>query len=198
MEFFFLFSWIFVVAITAAAKSSGGRSKSYSTVPEYAAEEKMPNFDFEHAADPHSYFSEQERILLRDIADNEDKKKKAIGILENVEIQGEIIDLKKTLTALRSQYRDFCAKYKYANGFNEKEVERHNDIVFNFRECFNPHEYFSTQERILLRDIDAKEDKMNTNSTLFEAFLLSKDIDKQKRTLSALRSQYRDFCAKCK
>lgn len=112
MEFFFLFSWIFVVAIVAAVKSSGGRSKSYCTVPEYAAEEKMPNFDFEHAADPHSYFSEQERILLRDIADNEDKKKKAIGILENVEIQGEIIDLKKTLTVLRSQYRDFCANCK--------------------------------------------------------------------------------------
>lgn len=153
MEFFFLFSWIFVVAITAAAKGSDGRSKSYNAAPEYAAEEKQPDFDFYHAADPHSYLSEQERILLRDIADNEDKKKK---------------------------------------------VKRHNDIVFNFKECPNPHEYFSTQERILLRDIDAKEDKMNTNSTLFEAFLLSKDIDKQKRTLSALRSQYRDFCANCK
>lgn len=89
-------------------------------------------------------------------------------------------------------------KQENVDDSEEKEVERHNDIVFNFRECFNPHEYFSTQERILLRDIDAKEDKMNTNSTLFEAFLLSKDIDKQKRTLSALRSQYRDFCAKCK
>lgn len=68
------------------------------------------------------------------------------------------------------------------------------DDMYDFKTSADPHEYFSAQERALLDDIAAKEDRLKTTCDLLEALRTQESIKKQKVALSDLRLRYRDFC----
>ena len=68
MEFFFLFTWIFVVAFVAFAQNVGNKRHKYSisTKPTEVDENKIV-YDFKGQQSPESYYEEKEQEFLAQI-----------------------------------------------------------------------------------------------------------------------------------
>lgn len=110
-----MISYVIIAVLIAFVQRDRKPSKNYETnLPdgvssyEYLFEDQLPSFDFSSAEDSKEYFETLESDYKSKIAELEEKKKKESWLIDRVGIQGEIIWLKKELSSLRLQYKDYC------------------------------------------------------------------------------------------
>lgn len=113
MEFFFLFTWIFVVASVALAQNVGNKRPKYSisTKPTEVDENKIV-YDFKGQQNPESYYKEKEQEFLVQIKEMYDSIAKTYNFSKYNKTMQEIEKLKRELANLRAQYKEYVASTK--------------------------------------------------------------------------------------
>ena len=108
-------SYVIIAVLIAFVQRARKPSRNYETkLPdsvstyEYLFEDQLPAFDCANVEDSKVYFETLESDYKLKIAELEEKKNKESELIERVGIQGEIIWLKKELSGLRLQYKDYC------------------------------------------------------------------------------------------
>lgn len=113
MEFFFLFTWIFVVASVAFAQNAGNKRPKYSisTKPTEVEENKIV-YDFKGQQNPESYYEEKEQEFLVQIKEKYESIAKTYNFSKYNKTIREIEKLKRELANLRAQHKEyaFCSK----------------------------------------------------------------------------------------
>lgn len=114
MEFFFLFTWIFVVAFVAFAQNAGNKRHKYSisTKPTEVEENKIV-YDFKDQQNPESYYEEKEQEFLVQIKEMYESIAKTYNFSKYNKTMREIEKLKRELANLRAQYKEYVASTKY-------------------------------------------------------------------------------------
>lgn len=114
MEFFFLFTWIFVVAFVAFAQNAGNKRHKYSisTKPTEVEENKIV-YDFKGQQNPESYYEEKEQEFLVQIKEMYESIAKTYNFSKYNKTMREIEKLKRKLANLRAQYKEYVASTKY-------------------------------------------------------------------------------------
>ena len=114
MEFFFLFTWIFVVASVALAKNVGNKRPKYSisTKPTEVDENKIV-YDFKGQQNPESYYEEKEQEFLAQIKEMYESLAKTYNFSKYNKTMREIEKLKRELANLRAQHKEYIASTKY-------------------------------------------------------------------------------------
>lgn len=107
MEFFFLFTWIFVVAFVAFAQNAGNKRHKYSisTKPTEVEENKIV-YDFKGQQNPESYYEEKEQEFLVQIKEMYESIAKTYNFSKYNKTMREIEKLKRELANLRAQYKE--------------------------------------------------------------------------------------------
>ena len=113
MEFFFLFTWIFVVASVALAKNVGNKRPKYSisTKPTEVDENKIV-YDFKGQQNPESYYEEKEQEFLVQIKEMYESIAKTYNFSKYNKTMREIEKLKRELANLRAQHKEYIASTK--------------------------------------------------------------------------------------
>lgn len=114
MEFFFLFTWIFVVASVALAKNVGNKRPKYSisTKPTEVYENKIV-YDFKGQQSSESYYEEKEQEFLAQIKEMYESLAKTYNFSKYNKTMREIEKLKRELANLRAQHKEYIASTKY-------------------------------------------------------------------------------------
>lgn len=113
MEFFFLFTWIFVVASVAFVQNAGNKRHKYNicSKPTEVDENKIV-YDFKGQQNPESYYKEKEQEFLVQIKAMYESVAKTYNFSKYNKTMQEIEKLKRELANLRAQHKEYIASTK--------------------------------------------------------------------------------------